>query len=164
MHCSWDDKGVASLISSLLSEFISKMSKVPQQSADLIKKCEGSTFEEDDLSEALRCLLPHLDNAYIMIDRLDEWPVEKSQRRSLLKWIARLDGWKYPHLHVLLTSQNLPDIKEILSNKRALRIESRPDILIHVKHELHTDNQLAKFDDSLKAEMERLLITDSDEG
>ena len=140
------------------------MSEVPQESADLIKKCQGSTNYDSFLSEALRCLLTHLDSAYIMIDGLDEWSPENSRRSSLLRWITTLDGWKFPHLHVLLTSQDLPEIKETLSDKSAWRIDSRPDILIHVKHELHTDRQLAKFDCSLKNEIEKFLIAGSDEG
>ena len=99
-----------------------------------------------------------------MIDGLDEWSLENSRRSRLLKWIARLDEWKLPHLHVLLTSQHLPDIKKTLSNKCALRIDSRPDILIHINYELHTDQQLANMDWSLKIEIEEFLMGGSDEG
>ena len=140
------------------------MSEVPQELEHLIKKCQSSTNNEADLSEALRCILTHLDSAYIMIDGLDEWPLENGRRNSLLEWIAKLDGWSFPHLHVLLTSQHLPDIKETLSDKCALRIDSRPDILIHVNYELHTDQQLATFDHSLKTEIEEFLLAGSDEG
>ncbi len=141
------------------------MSEVPQESADLIKKCRSSTNNEANLSEALRCVLIRLDSAYIMIDGLDEWPLENSRRSSLLKWVARLDGWNLPHLHVLLTSQYLPDIKETLSDKCALRIDSRPDILIHVNYELHnTDQELATFDCSLRTEIEKSLLVGSEEG
>ena len=98
-----------------------------------------------------------------MIDGLDEWSLEDGRRSSLLKWIARLDGWNLPHLHVLVTSQHLSDVKETLSDKCALRIDSRPDILIHVRHELHNDQQLAKFDPSLKTEIEEFLVDGNDE-
>lgn len=88
-----------------------------------------------------------------MIDGLDEWSLENSRRSSLLEWIARLDGWNLSHLHVLVTSQHLPDIKETLPYKCALRIDSRPDILIHVRHELHKDKHLAKFDHSVRTKI-----------
>ena len=139
------------------------MSEIPQKSAQLIVKCKSGLNVEADLSEALYCILTHLDSAYIMIDGLDEWSIEDGRRSSLLQWIARLDGWNLPHLHILVTSQYLPDIKETLSDKCALRIDSGPDILIHVKHELHKDQQLAKFDHALKAEIEECLVTGSDE-
>ena len=139
------------------------MSEIPQKSADLIKKCPRGLDVEADLSEALHCILTHLGSAYIMIDGLDEWSFEKSRRRSLLEWIARLDGWNLPHLHVLVTSQNLPDIKETLLDKGAVRIDSRPDILIHVRHELRKDQQLLEFDQSLKTEIEEFLVVGSDE-
>lgn len=98
-----------------------------------------------------------------MIDGLDEWSVEKSRRSSLLEWIARLDGWNLSHLHVLVTSQHLPDIKETLPDECALRIDSRPDILIHVRHELHKDKHLKKFDHSVRTEIEEFLLVGSDE-
>ncbi len=164
VYCSWGDENVTRLIATLLSEFISQMSEVPQESANLIEGCRSSTNKEADLSEALRCILTHLDSAYIMIDGLDEWSLENSRRSSLLKWISRLDEWKIPHLHVFLTSQHLPDIRKTLSDKCALRIDPRPDILIHVNHELHTDQQLASIDCSLKTEIEQFLMVGSDEG
>ena len=139
------------------------MSEIPQQSADLIKKSRSGHNVEADLSEALHCILTHLDSAYIMIDGLDEWSLENRRRRSLLEWIGRLDGWNVPHLHILLTSQPVPDIKETLSDKCALRIDSRPDILIHVRYELQKDRELAKFDHSLKTEIEEFLLDGSDE-
>ena len=164
VHCSWSDHDVTSLISTLLSKLICKMSQIPQESAHLIEKCRSNTNVEADLTEALRCILRHLNSTYIMIDGLDEWPFENNRRSSLLEWIARLDGWNLPHLHILLTSQDLPDIKETLSNKCALRIDSHPDILIHVKYELRTDQHLAKFDYALKNEIEKFLMDGSDEG
>ncbi len=153
-----------SLVSILLSEFICNILEVPQDLFRLVKKCQSSTKNEADLSEALRCVLIHLDSAYIMIDGLDEWPLENGRRSSLLEWIAKLDEWNFPHLHVLLTSQHLPDIKETLSDKCALRIDSRADIRIHINYELHTDQELAMFDSSLKTETEEFLLVGSDEG
>ena len=164
VYCSWSDQGIASLISTLLSKFIYNIPDIPQELEHLIKKCSSSTNVEADLSEALHCILTHLDSAYIMIDGLDEWSLENSRRSSLLKWIARLDGWNFPHLHILLTSQPLPDIEEKLLNKCALRIDSHPDIRIHVNYELHTDQQLAMFDSSLKTEIKKFLLVGSDEG
>ena len=139
------------------------MSEIPQTSAHLINESSSSHNVEVDLSEALHCILTHLDSAYVMIDGLDEWPLENSRRSSLLKWIARLNGWNLPHLHVLLTSQHLPDIRKTLSDKCALCIESRPDILIHVRSELHKNDQLANFDHSLKNEIEEYLLVGSDD-
>lgn len=139
------------------------MSEIPQKSAHLIRKSRASLNVEADLSEALHCILTHLDRAYIMIDGLDEWSLENSRRSSLLEWIARLEEWKLPNLHILITSQNLPDIRETLSDKCSLRIDSRPDILIHVRHELHNDKHLAKFDHSVKSKIEESLLVGSDE-
>ena len=139
------------------------MSEIPQKSAHLIKKSRSGLDVEADLLEALYHTLAHLDSAYIMIDGLDEWSLENSRRSCLLKWIARLDGWNLPNLHVLVTSQYLPDIKETLSDKCALRIDSRPDILIYIRCELQEDQQLAKFDHSLKTEIEEFLVVGSDE-
>ena len=161
VYCSREDKGVANLITTLLAKFVYEMSEIPQKSAYLIKQRRSGLDGEADLSEALYCILTHLDSAYIMIDGLDEWP--HGRRSSLLKWITRLDGWNFPHLHLLVTSQYLPDIKETLSDKCPLRIDSSPDILIHVRNELREDQQLAKFDHSLKTEIEKFLVDSSDE-
>lgn len=51
----------------------------------------------------------------------------------------------------------------MLPDKCALRIDSRPDILIHVRHELYKDKHLAKFDHSVKTEIEEFLLVGSDE-
>lgn len=139
------------------------MSEIPQKSIHLIEKTRDGYNVEADRSEALYCVLKHLNSAYVMIDGLDEWPRENGLRSSLLEWVTRLDGWNLPHLHILVTSQHTPDIEETLSDKCALRIDSRPDILIHVKCELQKDQQLAKFDDSLKTKMEEFLVDGSDE-
>lgn len=163
VYYSREDKDVTSLISTLLSEIVYAMSEIPQKSVQLIIKYKSGLNLEADLSEALYYILTHLDNTYIMINGLDEWSLEDGRRSSLLQWIARLDEWNLPYLHVLITSQYLPDIKKTLSEKCALRIDSGPNILIHVRYKLHKDHQLAKFDHTLKAEVEECLITGSDE-
>ena len=140
------------------------MSNFPQESPDSIKKFRAGTIDEADRSEALRWILTLFDSAYILIDGLDEWPSEDGRRSRLLEWIVRLDAWHLPQLHVLVTSQSLPDIKQTLSNKRALRIDSRQDIFIHVKHNFHTDQHLTHFDHALKTDVENFLIDGSDEG
>ena len=97
-----------------------------------------------------------------MIDGLDEWPIYNGSRSTLLNWIAGVDKWNLPHLHVLVTSQHLPDIEERLSDKCSLRIEPRPDILIYIEHELHM-YPLANFDCPQKSEIEKCLL-DNGEG
>lgn len=113
---SWNEQYIASLIATLLTDFICRISEVPQDSACRIKRCHRNRDNEADLSEALRCILTHLANAYIMIDGLDEWRFDNGSRSNLLDWITGLDKWNIPHLHVLLTSQNLPDIEKRLSD------------------------------------------------
>lgn len=104
----------------MLFQFICKISEIPQESVHPIENCQSSTNNKAGLSEALHCILTHLDSAHVMKYGLDEWPLENSRRSSLMGWIATLDGRSFPHLHVLLTGQHLPDIKETLSDKCAI--------------------------------------------
>lgn len=145
------------MIATLLSDLIGSISEVPQDSACRIERCKSNRDNEADLSEALRCILTHLDNAYILIDGLDEWPFYKGSRSTLLDWLASLEEWNLPHLHILVTSRRLPDIEKRLSDKCSIRINPRPDILTYIKHELHMD-QLTEFDCSLKFEIEKCLL------
>ena len=162
VYCSWDDQDVAGLIASVLAELICTVPEVPQKSAHCIEGCRSNRDNEADLLEALHHILSGLDNAFILIDGLDEWQCHNHRRSRLLRWIEKLKKWSLPCLHVLLTSQHLPDIEEMLVDIPSVRSDPDTDILIYVRYQLDTNSTLAKFDRVLKTEIETFLINNSD--
>ena len=163
VYCSWDDQDVAGLIASLLVELICTIPAIPQKSALCIKHCRSNRDNEADLSEALHHILLDLDDAFLLIDGLDEWQCYNQRRSRLLRWIAKLKQWSLPCLHVLLTSQHLPDIEEMLVNIPSVRSDPATDILIYVRYQLDTNSTLANCDRILRTEIETFLINNSDQ-
>ena len=138
------------------------MSHVPQEASRCIQRCRASRDNEHDLSEALHHLVAYLHRVYLVIDGLDEWLSRNGHRDNLLKWITRMKGWGFPHLHVLLTSQHTPDIYEEFKDLKSCPLDSNSDIHKYIRHQLQADPKLAKFGNSLRYEIEKSLISGTD--
>lgn len=94
--------------------------------SQLCYRCEGIPVVVDDayrahgagreqpsfasLQQILQILIEGLDDAYIMIDSLDEC----GDRIELLQWIRIISGWNSAKLHLLLTSRIEHDITRFL--------------------------------------------------
>ena len=138
------------------------MPLIPLEASQCIQRCRANRFNENDLTESLRCILLHLKCAFLIIDGLDEWPSHGDRRSSLLSWITKLKGWRIPHLHVLITSQHTPDVAEALQSMNSCPIDPHLDIYKYIRHQLDTDPKLARYDDDLKIDIENSLLAGSD--
>ena len=79
----------------------------------------------DELLGSLLLMLETYDEAFIVLDALDECN-DPTERDKLLKTIERIDGWKTANVHILTTSRPEGDI-EIAMKESA---EPRPCICI----------------------------------
>lgn len=75
------------------------------------------TYEEKNLKpgieklrEVLRASMHDFEHVYLIIDALDECPLDSGEREKLLKVLRHLRKWSLANLHVLYTSRPEPDI------------------------------------------------------
>lgn len=68
---------------------------------------------DDALIGCLHQLVRAFDDTYIVLDALDESPRD-THRRGMLQALADLRAWSEPGLHLLVTSRDEPDIRNVL--------------------------------------------------
>lgn len=100
----------------------------------------------DSLHDTLQQILAAFDQAYIIIDALDEC----ADRNNVLNWIQKISSWKGARLHLLATSRPEPDIKKQLGSLDpsciCLEEESNNnDIETYINWMLDTNDQLRDF-------------------
>lgn len=76
------------------------------------------TYEErnlqpgiEKLREVLQASMHDFEHVYLIVDALDECPLDNGEREKLLKVLRHLRTWSLANLHVLYTSRPEPDIK-----------------------------------------------------
>jgi ankyrin repeat domain-containing protein 50 len=68
------------------------------------------------LMGCLRQLVQAFDDVYIILDALDESPRDK-YRGDVLQALVDMRAWSEPGLHLLVTSRDEPDIRDVLINE-----------------------------------------------
>ncbi|KAI0454305.1 hypothetical protein F5B21DRAFT_504410 [Xylaria acuta] len=95
----------------------------------------------------LRQLLRSFDDAYIILDALDESPRDR-YRKAILQTLVDLRVWSEPGLHLLVTSREEPDIRDVLLEE----LGALPDEIISMRNDA-VDNDIKSFvSGSLKSE------------
>jgi hypothetical protein len=132
--------------------------QVPGLAADLTRLKDSynhGTPPVPVLLEYLRQAVARSRHIYILLDALDESPVDIS-RAEVLSVIDTLRQWQLPGLHLLVTSRDVPDIRDHLQfptfNKDvehiSLKNESvRDDISRFVAFQVDHDCQLQRWGD-----------------
>jgi hypothetical protein len=97
----------------------------------------------------LQHLIQKFDQVYILLDALDESP-RYDQRNSVLNAIQTMRGWHLPELHLLVTSRDEPDIRELLSPAKdetvtMNNIKINRDIIEFISGQLNTNPRLRKW-------------------
>lgn len=101
------------------------------------------------LAEYLRQAMRRCRHVYLLLDALDESP-EDTSRADVLSLLNTIQGWQLPGLHLLVTSRDIPDIRE------GLNIEARnmialqnndvdQDIIRYVSYQLEHDRRLKRW-------------------
>lgn len=107
------------------------------------------------LMEYLRQAVARSCDVYILLDALDECPVEDS-RADVLAMIQTMRQWSLPGLHVLVTSRDVPDIRDHMQSQGhnqdkeyvALKNDNvQEDIQKYVSYQVDNDPQLQRWGD-----------------
>jgi hypothetical protein len=107
------------------------------------------------LLEYLRSAAARCHQVYILLDALDESPVDTS-RAEVLSMIDTIRQWKLSGLHLLVTSRDVPDIRDHLqfstltqgAEHISLKNDSvQQDIASYVAFQVEHDRQLQRWGD-----------------
>jgi hypothetical protein len=85
----------------------------------------GSQPTSKSLQAALIHILEAFDDAYIVLDALDEC----AERKDLLKWIMEMVSWRKGKLHLLATSRPEEDIAKHLRLLDPYQVRMEPDLV-----------------------------------
>ena len=138
------------MIRSLIVQFSGQSLKNVIELEPLFSSCNngGRQPEVEGLMKTLNGVLKYFDDAYIVLDALNEC----SDRYDLLNSIEEIQGWGLSQLHMLLTSRSLSEIEERLepltNSYDRICIQSASvdaDIASYVHHRLQNDRQLKRW-------------------
>ncbi len=109
------------------------------------------------LTDYLRRLIQRFHHVYIVLDALDESP-RLGARGHVLDTIEEMQKWSLPGLHLLVTSRDEPDIRNLLNPSLDQEVKMRnaginKDITDFISSRLHEDRKLRRWlPDSKKIE------------
>ena len=97
----------------------------------------------------LQHLIRKLDQVYILVDALDESP-KYDARDQVLDVIETMRKWRFPRLHLLVTSRDEPDIRDSLNPAEddeviLKKTEINRDIENFISEQLNIDRNLRKW-------------------
>lgn len=98
-----------------------------------------ATPPDQALIDCLRQLVREFDDTYIILDALDESPRDR-YRGDMLQTLVDLRAWKAPGLHLLVTSREEPDIRDVFVDE----FGALQDEMISMKND-SVDNDIASF-------------------
>jgi hypothetical protein len=101
------------LIRSLIKQLYCYRPNTPEAVEALHKYREnGQNPEQDDLRNALMATIRGFSGVYLVLDALDEYSLEVSDRKKLLDFIRQIQGSQLKNLHILCTSRREQDIEK----------------------------------------------------
>jgi len=150
-------------ICGMLSSFLAQISarQIEREVYQLYERCEkgrrAATVAE--ITETLFTLLSNGRKMYLIMDALDECS-ERPLLLNLVEQILNVEG----DIHVLLTSRKEYDIQTSLQPSIAATVSMEdkrvdPDIRIHVEQCLQKDPKLCKWDEKIKDEIIKELVS-----
>lgn len=153
------------MLSSLCAQLCTQMYQVPAYLLQTYRHYSMGTLQPSpiDLKDMLFNLIEELDQAYIVIDALDECP-KIGEREQLLTVIEEMMQRPVNNLHILVTSRREPDIEEHLVpllTSPAVALQGSDvdlDIQLHITHQLTTDAKLKRWPNDIKSEIETTLL------
>ncbi|KEZ43579.1 hypothetical protein SAPIO_CDS4505 [Scedosporium apiospermum] len=106
-------------VSAMLRALILQLSTQLEDRGSLLElhnRYRNASPPDDALVEYLHQLISMFDHVYILLDALDESPRDKSgKRKDVLNILVEMQNWAEPGLHLMVTSRDEPDIREMLS-------------------------------------------------
>ena len=120
-------------------------------------------IDEESLLGTLRNLVLTFHKVYIVLDALDE----SVDLEEILNFINSIHTWDLSRLHILVTSRQLAEIEESLTNLAIEKIclqdtEMNEDIILYVADKLENDKSLSKFPPDIRYQIQRKLLDGQD--
>jgi ankyrin repeat domain-containing protein 50 len=130
-------------VSAMLRALILQLSSQRKDSHGLVSRLHdtyrNTTPPDHALFDCLHQLIRMFDHVYVLLDALDESPRDK-HRGNVLQGLVDLRAWSEPGLHLLVTSRDEPDIRDMLCNELGASI----DEAVSMKNE-SVDRDIAAF-------------------
>ena len=163
------------LVRSLIKQLYCCRPNTPEAVEALHKYREnGQHPEPDELRHALIATICGFSSVYLVIDALDEYPYEVSERKKLLDNIFKIQMSGLENLHILCTSRREVDIEKTFKTLFSASAPANIDIDLmtyryKVNHDigLHVDKTLASetYDEwpkEVKKEVRETLVKKAD--
>ena len=152
-------------LQNLLKSIVVQLSngiKTPAKVLETLYKSHsrGSTTPSiQELTEAVRGILDHSPDIFLVIDALDEC----EERKSLLEFFGKIRSWSQAKLHVFATSRRETDIDDSLSVVATHRITLEEsvvdaDILTYVNEQLQHDSRLSRWPGDMRRDIKSALL------
>lgn len=114
------------------------------------------------LLAALKAMLESLDDVFIVMDALDEARV----REDVLATLSHIHGWSLQNVNLFVTSRRESDLvtglSPIVSNEIAVDTKAVDhDICCYVRTRLIEDPKLKRWPDSVRGDIEKSLMCDT---
>jgi hypothetical protein len=150
------------LIRSLIRQLSHHCNGLPAILLELYSGCNNGHQEPsvDALQNTLQIILSGFDQSYIMIDSLDECPL--NEREKLLNWLEEISRWKVGRVHTAVTSRPERDIQDRLGCLDPCRVcmagdSENHDIDIYLDQILQNDVKLNRWDKKVQDNMKAVL-------
>lgn len=109
----------------------------------LYDRYRNATPPNQDLEDCMHQLVQGFKHVYIILDALDESPRNKhgkNLRRGVLETLVIIRKWSEPGLHLLVTSRDETDIRDVLRDD----LHTLPDEIVSMKN-TSVDSDIASF-------------------
>ena len=134
-YFSFQDKekqNTVDMLRSLIAQLCGRRPDTPKSVQDLARyKDINQEPGLKELENTLRSTTGDFQDVYLVIDGIDECPLNDHERADLLKVLQRMNAWSLANLHVLLTSRKENDIEAELEPLLKLPATSFIDLQIH---------------------------------
>jgi hypothetical protein len=163
------------LVRSLIKQLYCCRPNTPEAVESLHKYREnGQNPEPDDLRDALIATMRGFSSAYIVLDALDEYSLEISERKKLLDFIRQIQNSELENLHILCTSRRETDIEKAFNGLFSASAPAKVDVNLltyryKVDHDigLHIDKTLEseiydEWSEKIKKEVREALVAKAD--
>jgi hypothetical protein len=163
------------LVRSLIKQLYCRRPNTPEAVEALHKYREnGQNPEPDDLWNALVATIRGFSGVYLVLDALDEYSLDVSERKRLLDFIRQIQGSELKNLHTLCTSRREADIEKAFRTLFSVSATANVDVnLINYRYKvdhdisLHIDKTLGsgtydEWSEELKKEVRQALVERAD--
>ena len=132
-------QGVSAMLRALVLQLSSQLNNKNDTLFRLYERYRTATPPTWELEECLHQLVEAFDHVYIILDALDESPRDKC-RKDVLEALVHIRKWAEPSLHLLVTSRDEADIRNVLCDG----CHASTDGIVNMKNEF-IDKDIASF-------------------